>query len=678
VPTAATDLSEVLSDLRASVQRERPPAILFGAGASASPPAALPTAWGLLRAYRDRLADALRDSPDLAAGIPPLEEWTSGLRFEQVVSVFNRIGLALDALAPLEASHAPNENHRLLASLYLAEWPLVTTNFDVLGEIAILQAHGDLRQVVDRDDLERDESSPFHLHKLHGSFWKWRDERWLRSGESICATFEDLGMQYSRYLTNDTQKLLLVRLIRERPLIVVGYSAGDDFDISPIVLQTPREQPLFWVQHRVDTDGFVVATSPSEVPEGARQVVPTTLFRDGNRHAVTWIYGDTTALLRRLADDTGAPVVADGTVSLPECHGERALPTGLLDDEREAYLFAGMLMVELGKPLGAVEYLECARARYLAEGELGRAVLAAYEIARAYRAARDDASAQHSLKSCLLVAHQAGLPRYEALSLHFLGRFAATRSLAEAEQCFRIALTLIDRDVDRAFYGSVLGDLGDVLWRARRHGEAYELLVEAATIVESSGVLEEAALLQHKLAVWSIDAGHLDEARDYIRGSLELREKLGDLDATVAVLHELGMIEQKAGRPAEAGHYFEEVCRRAAEIDDPLSHALAGFHLGWLAYEQEDVERAETLERQSSAILERLGESYFLAHNLQLRAVLFLYHGQIEAGKQLLEEAIELSAQTDDAVNVESCTALLRQLERVRPREGTAFVVAAQ
>jgi hypothetical protein len=120
----------------AATSRDLRPAVLFGADASASAPASLPTAWGLIRAYCERLEEALRGVPDLAARVPPLEDWIRGLRFEQIVSMFNRIGLALDAIAPLDSSRTPNENHRLLASLYCAGWPLLTTNFDVLTEIA--------------------------------------------------------------------------------------------------------------------------------------------------------------------------------------------------------------------------------------------------------------------------------------------------------------------------------------------------------------------------------------------------------------------------------------------------------------------------------------------------------------------------------------------------------------
>lgn len=649
------------------------PAVLFGAGVSAAPPASLPTAWALFEAYRDRLCTQLGDRPDGALPTPPIDDWMRGLRFEEVVSIFERIGLGLDAVTPLDSARAANANHRLLASLALCGWPLVTTNFDILAELAILEAGGDPTQAVDRDDFRADSLGDFRLHKLHGSFWRWRAGSWSDSRESICATFESIGAQYARYLKNDTQKLFLANLLRERPLVVVGYSGSDDLDIAPIVLRAPREQPLIWVQHDVSSDGAVVATSLAEVPAAARKLVPETLFDSARRHPVVWLRDDTTEFLRRLtatAEAAPAPLAAPAPAR-PDGAG-RELPAAVFGSTGRACLFLGMLLLELGKPYEAIATLDEALRLSLQEERSSAAVLAAYELGRAYKAAGDDDRAEQAARRCLDVVHGAN-PHVEAGVLHFLGRLARKRSLIDAEVQFRSALALTDPVKHGGLYGSVLADLGDLAWKRGRPQEAYDFFVQAVDVLESSGVLEELKLAEHRLAILLIELDLLDEASSLLRESAELAEKLGDLDASVAVLHELGIIEERRGRYVEAETHFAEAAQRAAAADDLLSEALAEYHLGWGALRRGDVDGAERLERRSSARLAQAGEEYFLAHNLQLAAVVCLHRGRISDGRRILEQALAASERNGDAVHAVNCEALLRTLDEAGARDGTPF-----
>jgi hypothetical protein len=49
------------------------------------------------------------------------------------------------------------------------------------------------------------------------------------------------------------QTRLLGALIEDRPLIVLGYSGRDDFDILPALLNVQRTAPGLWVVHERDS-----------------------------------------------------------------------------------------------------------------------------------------------------------------------------------------------------------------------------------------------------------------------------------------------------------------------------------------------------------------------------------------------------------------------------------------
>jgi len=86
---------------------------------------------------------------------------------------------------------------------------------------------------------------------------------------------------------------------------------------------------------------------------------------------------------------------------------------------------------------------------------------------------------------------------------------------------------------------------------------------------------------------WALeDAGRFDEARAHFESALRrVPDGLPDLKAQLD-LH-LGIVEQRAGRPAEAERYF-----RAALVHDP-THAVALIRLGTVLLEQGQAQEAE-------------------------------------------------------------------------------------
>ncbi len=135
-------MSERLSHMfRLALRSDLPPALLCGAGVSVAPPACLPTVVSLFRQYHDRLNATLLHTRERLSVVPPLETWVAGIRFEEALSVFQSLlNYSTQPIEPLDHAREPNENHYILATLANAGCPILTTNFDILIEIAILES----------------------------------------------------------------------------------------------------------------------------------------------------------------------------------------------------------------------------------------------------------------------------------------------------------------------------------------------------------------------------------------------------------------------------------------------------------------------------------------------------------------------------------------------------------
>jgi tetratricopeptide (TPR) repeat protein len=663
---AGIESDERLPELWRLLEADERPLVLFGAGVSRASPSSLPTAADLVAKYDARLRERLGVGPDRLR-VP--DDWAASLRFEELLSVFERIRLTREALAPLDGSRSPNENHRILASLYMRGWPLVTTNFDVLAEIAILEAGGALRQVVDDADYRAADEAEATFYKLHGSFWKWTGEDWIDSAESIRTTLEDVGGQHAHYMRNGVQKMRLVRLIRQRPLVVVGYSGSDDFDIAPIALQTPRRQPLVWVQH--DDESWLVARSMADVPEERRALVPSNLFE--REAPVRYVCGSTSDVLRRLARQARASQGAPRQrVRLPPGGHETALPEAVFSTRARACAFLGMATLERSRRAEAIAFLAEAFEAVTDDEPPQFALLVVYEFARAHLHTDDEQALRWALTSTE-VARKTDARVMEAASLDLCGTIAKERSISEAISFFEHALALMRDEDEAGLRGGILANLGDSLWKAGEQARAYSLLVDAATILESAGLLELYAKCQHKLGIWCIEAGFFAEAEAYLRSAQEILEKLGDLETAIPTFHELGIIEQRRGDLAKAEQCFETARERAERAGDDRSRALAEYQLGAIALVRGEVERAGCLEKRSSETLARRGERYYLAHNLQLRATLHFTRGEIAEGRRVLEESLAMAREVGDAVHVNNCQAALESLPDVP--EGTPLRV---
>lgn len=649
------------------------PAIFCGAGISVDKPSNLPTAKTLLYYFNQKMSEIISSNTAIVSNIPDFNYWANFLRFEEVVSIFYRLGIYKEALTPLNSSYSPNSNHYILSYLYKNGYPIITTNFDILIELAILNSGLKLNQFVNHEDYMKIDTVDNAVYKLHGSFWEWKNKKWYDSHDSICATFEHLGFQFSQYLNNYPQRQFLVNMINNRPLIVIGYSGNDDFDISPIIISAFRKQPLIWIQHSNKEQDLLIAKNLKEIPIHLHNEVPKELFSSGHVNDIFYVRFNTNKFLKKLVQNIDSRLTFNYINSNKSTLSSEYLSgysTPLVLNKFLACLFFGFIYQELenyDKALYMFKYSDINNEDKYSDN---MSLFIQYEIARTHKLMGQCVQAAKLSEECYKKAKNNNDFQVECAALHLLGNCTEEVSLKKSIEYYEVALKLSIIKGLSNLTGLILKDIGSNLWKQKKIDEAYKILLEAHQLLENSGLLEELSKCKHELAVNEIESGRLDKARLYLEDEIELIKKLGNYKMMPIVMLEFGIIEYKLGQFDNAIKYFDQAIDFAIHYDDWRSISLSKYYKGWIAFEKDDLSSAISLEKESSKFLELHAQYYYLAHNLQLRTVIFLAQGKIAEGRKCLNGSIKMSEDVGDQVNITNCKGILNSLDKIEVTEG--------
>lgn len=152
----------------------------------------------------------------------------------------------------------PNLIHGLIAEMIINKHYAVTTNFDNLIEYALINRVDEkakIYPIITKDNFEqyKNPSSLFDkgfypLYKIHGS-----SDNIVRSEDiedSIVTTLFDLGREKKNtFDLVDYKKKSLEFLLKDRSLVVMGYSGSDQFDIIPALQKYLKIKEIIWINH---------------------------------------------------------------------------------------------------------------------------------------------------------------------------------------------------------------------------------------------------------------------------------------------------------------------------------------------------------------------------------------------------------------------------------------------
>jgi predicted ATPase/DNA-binding CsgD family transcriptional regulator len=133
-----------------------------------------------------------------------------------------------------------------------------------------------------------------------------------------------------------------------------------------------------------------------------------------------------------------------------------------------------------------------------------------------------------------------------------------------------------------------------------------------------------------------------DEALVYLQQSLQIWQEMGDVWGTGFVQLVLGVIEEDAGRYAEARKLFERAASLIESTGDKSNLATTNYHLAVVAFGLGDLDQAASIAKEIIAIpRERWSSS--ACYSLHLLGLIALQQGNHQEAAAKLRETIEFA-----------------------------------
>ena len=151
------------------------------------------------------------------------------------------------------------------------------------------------------------------------------------------------------------------------------------------------------------------------------------------------------------------------------------------------------------------------------------------------------------------------------------------------------------------------------------------------------------SVLYHQLGMTAQASGRLDEAGDWYRKALTIREELGNRPHMADTYHQLGMTAQDRGRLEEAGDWYRKSLAIKEELGNRPGMALTYHQLGNTAYLRGQLEEAGDWYRKALAISEDLGDRPGMATTYHQLGTTAQDCGQLEEAGDWYRKSLAIS-----------------------------------
>ncbi|TFG15762.1 MAG: tetratricopeptide repeat protein [Promethearchaeota archaeon] len=256
------NLKRINTDSGNIFDKTKPYTFLVGAGISMDPPSSLPSASEIVSCI---LKEILIGVPDRLVKNLLSDK---NLRYEMIIEELIKIDPDLKFLDYLELVTQPNLLHYFIAQCILHGYYATTTNFDYLIEHAMYnllpeEKHEMFVTIANQsyyrtfyDAFTGKEEEVYYLLKLHGAKKLLRRKadknEFLNIQESLNTTMSSFNRSKglgSVFGVEEYKNKLVHAILHNRVLVVMGYSAGDNLDIVPIIRSEKSIQSIIWIEH---------------------------------------------------------------------------------------------------------------------------------------------------------------------------------------------------------------------------------------------------------------------------------------------------------------------------------------------------------------------------------------------------------------------------------------------
>lgn len=588
--------------------------LLIGAGISKNSPSNMPLANDLqLGIMRELLGNGL-----LKVSI---KRKLSNYPFEAFLQVLSGDSDILESIVRIFRQGKPNKNHVLIAKLMNRGFVknVLTTNFDVLLEKA-LENEGMKRNVHFRTFFTEKQFSSLDfrsikipaIFKIHGSA---EDINSIRATLELVAT-ESLSKCRARILNHFFSETKIT-------ILVMGYSAKDEFDINPVLRSMKCEKEIIFVKHDKKEKASSELKDPFEGFKGIQVKCDTDNLTD-----YLW-----KMLIRTKWKD------------------EEVSPTW----KKHILEWGGNLSLGLKHFSLAKIFREI--------GEISQAKILLKRGLRAFQRYKDKRGISLTLHNLAVVDHEQG--NYDSAmklceeslgikkELDDLPGMAATfhqQAIIKQDQCrFEEAIQLYDKSLkikrmlnDQVGMAATLNNLAAIYERQGNYRKAVSFYQRSLDIENKLGDLRGAATALHNLAVARQNMGEFNLALRFYKKSLEMRKKLFDQSGIASSLHQLATIYQLQGNQDKAEKLYEQSLKIRTRLKDQAGMAESFHQLATILYERKELDQAIELYKRSLEIEMKLHNKTGIARTLHNIAMIHQDRGNQDRAIKLYNKCARI------------------------------------
>ncbi len=231
---------------------------------------------------------------------------------------------------------------------------------------------------------------------------------------------------------------------------------------------------------------------------------------------------------------------------------------------------------------------------------------------------------------------------------------------------YQKALTLCPEE-DIQIRASIIHNLAIVLAKTGKIEQAIDLYQQSIEIEEKIGNVQGKAATLHQLASICVNQGKIKQAINLCQQSLKIFKKIEDVQGKAATLHQLAGIYANQGKIKQAIALFQQSLEISKKIEDVQGQAATLNQLAGIYANQGKIKQAIALYQQSLEIDEKIGDVQGKAATLHCLATLYADQGEIDQAIALYQQSIEI---TEKIGNVQGKAATLHQLAGIYANQG--------
>ncbi len=535
------------------------------------------------------------------------------MRYEGFIEEIQKIiDKDLSFLDYLEIKKEPNIIHYFLAKHVLNHDDVITTNFDYLIERALMNSLPSnkinlINPIITKDQylkLNKVESiyndKQFFLFKVHGSKKNIISNQ--GTSESLITTLSSLGKDREEgdtFTIEPYKKPIISRILKDRVLVVLGYSGSDDFDIAPFLMEIPSYKKIVWIEHDPQktspelTEIFQVEVEQKDSKISSQSKQERFLIELKKKHGIEiYMIKTHTAhfvseqLWSHIFDPASKPMIKNNVPKDDILFNEwiTSLKNYTNIDEITKYKFAGYVYNGLSEWNDSIRVwqkgLDLAK---LEKNEKEEAELMT-DIAGIHIEDIKNEKAMELLLSAYKLYDRLGDDKGKSTCLNNIGLIYSKKAdYTNAIKNYEKSLELSNKQNDLERMSAPLMNLGVLYSRMGDNDKAIEYYQKLMSIVKQTGKLNYKAEALMNIGTIKYYLAEYKNAPKLFEEALQIDRLIGSLPEQAVRLNYIGLTFQQLDDPDRAYEHFLEGLQIARDIGDlesqaSLLHMIGNFH----------------------------------------------------------------------------------------------------